>query len=830
MLTKASTFLLGAAVVLAPLMVGTVHATTAAVICLLVILSGSLTMLESGRDGDESGTWVSLIVVGFGVLAAWSAIQLIPLPIAVLEVIQPTAAAMWSDGWELAVGGEVPWRPISLDPTATADRGLRWVALGVAGWAAANLPNQRRWRPLYLIVLAAGAAALLLGFGIRATDPTTLFGLYEPSIGFRGPSPFVSTNHAASFYGICGIVGLGGVALRRDGHPVEASIAGVLGLLFLAMAAVHDSDAVMAALGVAVVVFIAGFAFRTDSGTGVKAFLLSQSGRFLYVGVAALCLVLLGWWLGLFDFLSGLMLSPIEQSESALNRTELALAALSASYDYFIVGSGGGTVDVVAGRYVDWEAMRPASIPVVENDPVEWLLTYGWFFGGLLTLAFVVTLGVVGRRAVSRARGERWIVGAAVLVFMMGIALFHFPFLALGIALPFIVVFEGLTAPRRPPEARGFSKSGHFGLGRRPSLVVLGSMVLLVLFHAFSYQAWTFDTSDEAATMVRTRPTDGRVFAELAGRALQKDDDERARMLARHSAELDGTPDAKVFLARTLGSTGADSEAAGIYAELLDSPVTAGLVRMEWIARDLEEADDRALALSMVDTKRLEGAIRGIRKVSGPEAATETILALSDLREDDPALHRAAVETFVALGAVDLAEMWADSAEERGVMDGENLLGPELKIAVARATRDRDEARRIAAERLDRGSTSDRIALTYLEHLPAVAEATDEETERVGKAVDQVCKSPLPRHLRKPCWLARAWLAEKHGEHDEAEFIFQRIASRLDEPLHFAHFLSRRGECLELQRFKEGLSDERDKKQVGQVAGECRSGSEKLTP
>jgi hypothetical protein len=818
---RIATILLASVVVAAPVALGAVH--TPVVAGLLAGLVLAAIAGEVWPTDEQGGVWLSLPGLVFFALAAWSGFQLLPLPVGLLEVVQSEGARIYTTGWQLVFPDTpVSWHPSSMDPAATADRGLRWLALGMAALVAANLAEKRRWRAIYLTILCAGVVTLGVGTASFVLDPKSFFGLYEPTISFRGPSPFVSTNHAASFYALCGVVGFGGLALRRESHPIEASIAGALGLLFIALAAVHDSDAVMAGLGLAVVVFGVGLAVRTQGVGRLRVVLSEYSGRFAYGITAGLCVLVLAWWVGALDVISGIVMSPLEDSESALNRTEIALAALRGSADYLWVGAGGGAVDVTVGRYIDWSALRPASIPVVENDPAEWLLTYGWFAGGAAALALLASGGFTLRRLVRSSRGERWVMASAVWVLGFVIALFHFPFFALGVSLPLVAAFDGVTSPRRPPESRGFSRSGHLGLPSwvRKALIVAtiagGAAFLLIKAQ------WTVSFDAEPAVLVKSRPADGRVFAELSSRVMF-DDPDRAVELARWSAELDRAGDARLFFARTLGKTGSDEESAQVYAELLSSPVQAGLVRYEWLVRDLERPADRATALSRATGARIGGAIRVVGKMEGPEAATDLVLELSDLRGDDPALHRAAIDTFISLGALDLAELWSSAVNQRGVFDDGVPIGPELMARVALVQGDTESARTIAAAALQREKPGQRIALTYLGVTPDVAEASAEAAEAVERAADLACHSPLPAHRRKACWLAEAWIAEHGGELDDAELIFQRIASRLDAPTFLAHFWVRHGRCLDLQRFLESMGEDGKRKAVARVAQKCRS-------
>lgn len=144
-------------------------------------------------------------------------VQLVPLPAGLVEWLSPRALELRTD----ALGGRPALLPLTLDVPATllaAARGLACLAVLVVTAAAT-----RRGKVHFFVVPLALTAGLVatLSFAQRAAGAETILGFYQvtdlPGSGFFGT--FISGNHAASFFTLGALLGLG--AIREIDGPVR---------------------------------------------------------------------------------------------------------------------------------------------------------------------------------------------------------------------------------------------------------------------------------------------------------------------------------------------------------------------------------------------------------------------------------------------------------------------------------------------------------------------------------------------------------------------------------------------------------------------------------
>ena len=116
----------GTALLVSTLAIGGVFRWTQAIVAALVACA-LLTQIPSRRKLDR----VSPIVLLLGITIVLTALQLIPLPRGVVELVDPTNAALRSDG--AAIAHASPWSCLSMDFAGTL-RGLTFLItlLGVA--------------------------------------------------------------------------------------------------------------------------------------------------------------------------------------------------------------------------------------------------------------------------------------------------------------------------------------------------------------------------------------------------------------------------------------------------------------------------------------------------------------------------------------------------------------------------------------------------------------------------------------------------------------------------------------------------------------------------
>lgn len=197
---------LAALLILPPFLIGAVHARTQIALALtaglFVLLVGFRVAIR--REGPAQlywNGWMWLFVAAW----AWTAFQLIPLPLSVVASLSPEAYQIFQLMFQAAgIDSTSHWQPLSLAP---ADTMLKWVRdmgaislfFGVLHWCN----SRQHMRDLLRIstLAAIGLICLtLLQTALGLSRP--LMGLYSPqmqAVGLLKGSPFVNYNHLGGY-------------------------------------------------------------------------------------------------------------------------------------------------------------------------------------------------------------------------------------------------------------------------------------------------------------------------------------------------------------------------------------------------------------------------------------------------------------------------------------------------------------------------------------------------------------------------------------------------------------------------------------------------------
>jgi hypothetical protein len=217
------------------------HHTPVLVVCALAS-AGAALLLAPARL--PRAAWL------LSALAAYTMLQLVPLPLGVVERLSPAAGAVWR-GALAPLHETVRWATLSVDPAATSLEALKWsayvcVLIAASGWRA-----RRR---------AVLPSALVFGSALLVAVITLLHGLLglKRVYGFFAPSedwpwirgPFVNGNNLAGYLNLGVFAGAGiwfsgrggrlarplavGVPLLATGVLISGSRAGAVSLVLAA--------------------------------------------------------------------------------------------------------------------------------------------------------------------------------------------------------------------------------------------------------------------------------------------------------------------------------------------------------------------------------------------------------------------------------------------------------------------------------------------------------------------------------------------------------------------------------------------------------------------
>ncbi|MFB6264019.1 MAG: O-antigen ligase family protein [Bradymonadaceae bacterium] len=823
MLTSAHRFLFAATIVAAPLAIGSVH--TPVVAALVIGLSAALVLQTVDRRGTALSRDVFPIpALALAVFAAACLLQLVPVPPVVHALLSPESWAIVERG-VAALPLESPpaggWRPLSLRPHATADRALRWSALGLAAaYSARRAQRSGGWMFALQTGVAAGLAVLAAGAVQVAAGTDQVLFVYEPADTIKPFTTFINPNHANALFGLtslCAYV----LALEsfetRPGFSMGAAVAGI-GLMVASFE--HPSVGGIAAYSIVLGLFILLFARGRDPIDW-----LPESRWRHVVTTGGLLVALLPW------IVAGLMVvDPPTVGDLLWNswvgdwirdngaaRVEISRAGLRAAADFPFVGSGAGTTADVIPPYVDWSIVHPGSIPTIENEYIEWSYEYGIPVAAAGPF-FVVGFVYWGVRRYRRHRRSRFAAAIALAVFLGVIAAMHFPFFTLGLSLPAVSLLSvALSRPRR--RSSSDTRPAHLNTSEgliettgRARLLVHG-FVVSALLGGIALTIWPGSPraapsdgppslSERARAIYRTAPADGLAYLRAA--RLAEGAPERRRALARHAFRRDPTANIGLLAAVEFWHTGDQSSAIDLLRTIFSSDYVR--IPRRWILQLLVPRlrNPEALARGMAredETDRWRAAAQRLRELEGAPASADFALELVEQRPSAYEGYRLLIDAYLRLDQFFLAEYWAERAVDhaRWVPDASRPSPRALHVEVLRQAGESTRARELAHRALESDIRDVHLArhVVDLRTLPP-GEASRTEAADIEEATELLCDRATREWLRRRCWAGKAWLDERAGDHESAEETYDRLATEFGRPVPLAGFLLRRGRCLDL--------------------------------
>jgi O-antigen ligase len=331
------------------------------------------------------------------------AVQLIPLPPALLSSLSPSSAAIWSDASRvITLGGVTPpasW-PVTVDPQATAAELFRLAALAATFLTAALLIRSHvRRRVLAMVLCAAAVFEVLYGLREAALQRYEIWGWVNRLIFDRVTGTFVNPNHFAHYVAIVLPMALFLVASlwrRRDAEemPFFARLAAVVerhallgGFTLLAAAACLGGILLAQSRG-ALLALAAGIVAVVAMLPGRRVLRVAIAGVAAVVLVAALA-VFLGTERTLARF------APSAVTENVFSRRVPMAAAVGLWQRFPVLGSGLGTFERVV--WMEQERDFGHFYHHAHNDYLEVAAT-----GGTVGVVIAVVALLAGYQALVR--------------------------------------------------------------------------------------------------------------------------------------------------------------------------------------------------------------------------------------------------------------------------------------------------------------------------------------------------------------------------------------------------------------------------------------------
>lgn len=359
-------------------------------------------------------------------MAAWLSLawmQLLPLPLPLLEMISPEAAR-WHQA--AAPAGNPGWAPLTLDRYGTLDGACRSTAY-VAFFALTLvlLRDTTRIRWATYAVVTSGVTQSIYGVATALQSP-----------GGLATGTFVNRNHFAAYLVMCLSVGIGVLIASLSGSGSRSwkeSMKGVIGWLIspkmglrlLIVAMVIPLVLTRSRMGN--VAFFIGLL-----ATGLIGLALSRKAtRSMVVLLASLVVIdlfLVGAYFGAQRVIERIG----ETTMQAEDRDEVAQYALRMWSDFPLLGSGLGSFASVFPRYSGQGTA--SSYTHAHNDYLEFAAETGAI--GLSLLALIVTLSFAAALRAQRQRRDAVMRGISFASMMAIIALMVHSFADFNLQIP----------------------------------------------------------------------------------------------------------------------------------------------------------------------------------------------------------------------------------------------------------------------------------------------------------------------------------------------------------------------------------------------------------
>lgn len=352
----------------APLALGGAPAWTVPVFALV----GLTALVLAGVD--RAGIGRDRLLVCWLMLAGVLALQLAPLPPALLRLIDPVSAAASAAALDpLRISRAHAWRALHHDPGGGLSDLLYLLGLGATYLAATRVASRENGD--HVLRLVAYAAALIAGVALahQFTEQDRVFAFYRPRAA--GPpilSPLLNPNHLAALTGAGAVIWLG-FAVAAD-RASSRTVAAVAALMCGVVCMLSLSRGGAAATVGCILLFVALNARR-----GVNGRALPHKGPQTWAGLALGVLVVLG---GLYVAATSL---SDEYARGGTSKLENIRRSLGLLRDHWLLGVGSGAVPVAvvsSGRLdPDWTFLRveclPVDVAVSFGLPIA--LAAGWF-------------------------------------------------------------------------------------------------------------------------------------------------------------------------------------------------------------------------------------------------------------------------------------------------------------------------------------------------------------------------------------------------------------------------------------------------------------------
>lgn len=611
---------------------------------------------------------VAIIAIAIGL----TAIQLIPLPDSILDLLNPTSMALRADGAELLHTS--PWNAITLDTPGTL-RALAFflIVLGIAIVALRIAVTERgRYRILSAVAALCGVTAAIVWIH-ELVGATSVYGLYEPT--YAHPhlvGPLLNLNHLGCLMAAGTVLAIGLATYTRQPNWLRVGWVAVMALCgALAVATISRGATLALIFGVLVVgsILIAQRLTDPNRRSGRRSELLTKS---LPIGIVAVCTVFVVIYSSAGNV--GHQLGELSFDEVSRPRTKFAAWKASTTLveesPWFGVGRGGFET-AFTRIYPD---AGFSTFSHTENAYLQAVVDWGIPGAALIGLALAWFWVVALRRWRDGPLSAGALGALAVVAIQSNV---DFGIELLGLAAPVTAIAATVAyVPLREATTRALGPI--LRVAHIIALVVAALLLLSARTTTVAEDHVTIDASssiEDIRAAIERHPFDYYGYAQAAQHYAKANDRKTAVPLLNHALRLHPThPGLHRLAARYLLRAGLTTQAAIEYAEAIRSGGSPQMLVKE--AAAVLPAKDAVAAIPL-DYPYAEQMIQLLEDLKRRDLA---LAWLAQIQRTNP--RRAGVCTMLYEIALRDKNLAAIETAEKAC--GEQSLDPPMRLALAR--------------------------------------------------------------------------------------------------------------------------------------------------
>ena len=406
-------------------------------------------------------------------IAAAMALQLLPLPAAVVSWLSPQAQVLRAKTrFAIADAATASWLPLSIDPDATA-YALGTFVLGVLSFLVARGTFSRGGTRQFCRVLGwLSATAAIVAVLQKALMPGVLMGVIVPEARNANPlGAFLNRNHFAGWLLMCIAVSAGYLTAHFHIHPAYRERLRSALTHFVASGAALSGIAVLSTTSVLLMTLSRsaaaglGAAAVTAGWLGRRRIRIERSNLPALSILAGVSILLLAAFVDFEGWITRLQTS-VAVSAEPLGRLTIWRESLPMIRDFPLTGTGAGTFGTAMAQYQQsrvWVgSMQQWSYFNNAHSHYVQLAVEGGLLLGVPVVAALAVLARLGLAAVRADKGEMFWMRVGAAAGLVGMAVQSVWEVAMIMPANAVLagVLAGLLLHRRDPSAGSAERVG----------------------------------------------------------------------------------------------------------------------------------------------------------------------------------------------------------------------------------------------------------------------------------------------------------------------------------------------------------------------------------